>query len=142
MKRATLYTVAVLLTAIAIAIWCVANPGAPPALRPAPLEDSTRSKTRVTSKLHISELRKLSRKERSTEINTVESSAIEPRAAAHGVVPERSSVLLAADSFSALREVAPGELYVVYSVSGAIDSAAYRDTVFTTVGRTVAVKRR
>jgi hypothetical protein len=45
-------------------------------------------------------------------------------------------------AYTGIREVAPGELYVVYSVSGAIDSAAYRDTVFTTVGRTVAVKRR
>jgi hypothetical protein len=45
-------------------------------------------------------------------------------------------------AYTGIREVAPGELYVVYSVSGAIDSAAYRDTVFTTVGRTVTVKRR
>lgn len=50
-----------------------------------------------------------------------------------------SSVTMA---YTGLREVAPGELYVVYTVSDLYDSAGYRDTVFTTVGRAVTVKPR
>jgi hypothetical protein len=49
-----------------------------------------------------------------------------------------SSVTMA---YTGLREVAPGELYVVYSVSGIIDSSAYRGTTFDTVGRSVFVHR-
>lgn len=50
-----------------------------------------------------------------------------------------SSVTMA---YTGVREVAPGELYVVYTVSDLTDSTGYRDAVFTTVGRAVTVKRR
>ena len=49
-----------------------------------------------------------------------------------------SSVSMA---YTGVREVKPGELYVVYSVSGAIDSSAYRGATFSTVGRSVFVQR-
>ncbi len=50
-----------------------------------------------------------------------------------------SSVTMA---YTGLREVAPGELYVVYTNSDLYDSSGYRDAVFTTVGRAVTVKAR
>jgi len=50
-----------------------------------------------------------------------------------------SSVTMA---YTGLREVAPGELYVVYTVSDLLDSSGYRDAVFTTMGRAVTVKTR
>jgi hypothetical protein len=50
-----------------------------------------------------------------------------------------SSVTMA---YTGVREVAPGELYVVYTVSDLSDSAHYRGAVFTTVGRAVTVKPR
>lgn len=50
-----------------------------------------------------------------------------------------SSVTMA---YSGVREVAPGELFVVYTVSDLTDSAGYRDAVFTTVGRSIKVKQR
>ncbi|MFN7924475.1 MAG: kelch repeat-containing protein [Bryobacteraceae bacterium] len=50
------------------------------------------------------------------------------------VVRLSSSVTMA---YTGLREVRPGELYVVYSVSDAVQSAGYRDAKFTTVGRSV-----
>ena len=49
-----------------------------------------------------------------------------------------SSVTMA---YTGVREVAPGELYVVYSVSDLDDSSGYRDATFSTVGRPVFVKR-
>jgi len=49
-----------------------------------------------------------------------------------------SSVTMA---YTGVREVAPGELYVVYSVSDLNDSSGYRDATFSTVGRPVFVKR-
>lgn len=49
-----------------------------------------------------------------------------------------SSVTMA---YTGLREVAPGELFVVYTTSEITDSSAYRDAVFTTVGRSIRVKR-
>ena len=49
-----------------------------------------------------------------------------------------SSVTMA---YTGVREVAPGELFVVYTVSDLQDSTGYRDAVFTTVGRSVRVQR-
>ena len=49
-----------------------------------------------------------------------------------------SSVTMA---YTGVREVAPGELFVVYTVSELQDSTGYRDAVFTTVGRSVKVQR-
>lgn len=45
-------------------------------------------------------------------------------------------------AYTGVREVAPGELYVVYTVSDLHDSSGYRDATFTTVGRSVKVKAR
>ncbi len=44
-------------------------------------------------------------------------------------------------AYTGLREVAPGEVYVVYSVSGTEDSERYRDAAISSVGRLVRVKR-
>jgi hypothetical protein len=44
-------------------------------------------------------------------------------------------------AYTGVREVKPGELYVVYSVSDTIDSLAYRNATFSTVGRSVSVSR-
>ncbi|HZJ16961.1 MAG TPA: putative Ig domain-containing protein, partial [Chthoniobacteraceae bacterium] len=118
MKREALYTVAVLLAGIAIAIWCVAY-RVPPVLRPASLEDSSRSTTQVTPKLPISEPGKLSSKDRLTDIDTADGSVITPRAVAHGDVPERGSMLLAASSLSALRDVVVGETVRIPIADGA-----------------------
>lgn len=49
-----------------------------------------------------------------------------------------SSVTMA---YTGLREVAPGELYVVYTVSDLYESTGYREALFTTVGRSIHVKR-
>ncbi|HZT28361.1 MAG TPA: sialidase family protein [Bryobacteraceae bacterium] len=45
-------------------------------------------------------------------------------------------------AYSGIREAAPGELFVVYSVSDTIDSSRSHDTVFNTVGRSIYVRRR
>jgi hypothetical protein len=44
-------------------------------------------------------------------------------------------------AYTGVREVAPGEIYVVYSISDLQDSSGYRDTTFSTAGRSVFVKR-
>ena len=49
-----------------------------------------------------------------------------------------SSVTMA---YTGIREVAAGELYVVYSVSDSIQSSGYRESVFRTVGRSLYIKR-
>ena len=49
-----------------------------------------------------------------------------------------SSVTMA---YTGVREVAPGELFVVYTISDLHDSTGYRDATFSTVGRHVSVRR-
>lgn len=44
-------------------------------------------------------------------------------------------------AYTGVREVAPGELFVVYTISDRVQSPGYRDAVFTTVGRSIFVKR-
>jgi hypothetical protein len=50
-----------------------------------------------------------------------------------------SSVTMA---YTGVREVAPGELFVVYTTSDSQDSTAYQQAIFTTVGRSITVRRR
>jgi len=54
------------------------------------------------------------------------------------VVRISSSVTMA---YCGVREVAPGELFVVYTVSNLVQSTGYRDAAFTTVGRHVRLTR-
>jgi N-acetylneuraminic acid mutarotase len=44
-------------------------------------------------------------------------------------------------AYTGVREVAPGELFAVYTTSDRVQSPGYRDATFTTVGRSIFVRR-
>jgi hypothetical protein len=109
MKRETFSAVAVLLAGIAVTSWWIAYPEILPASRPALLDASPHSTTRDTPELPLSEPQKLSGSERTIDIDAAEDSGIASPAVTEGITPERGSARLAADAFSALREVTAGE---------------------------------